>query len=45
MVRGKKFNFLRMDVVIRKDKKIEITMMKHIKEALDWFGKNITENP
>ena len=20
-------------------------MMKHIKEALDWFGENITENP
>ena len=34
-----------MDVKIRSDRKIEISMKKQISEALKWFNENITEKP
>ena len=40
---GKKLNFLGMNITFRKDKKIEIEMKKHIQEAIEWYGENITE--
>ena len=43
--KGNRFSFLGMNIHVRKDKKIEIEMEKHIEEALDWFGENITEKP
>ena len=42
---GRKFNFLGMNIHMRKDKKIEIEIKKHIEEALDCFGENITKRP
>ena len=34
-----------MNIHIRKDKKIEIEMKKHIEGAISWFGENITDRP
>ena len=42
---GNNFDFLGMDVKIRSDRKIEISMKKQISEALEWFNENITEKP
>ena len=43
--KGNKFDFLGMNVHIRKEKKVVIEMRKHIEDALDWFGENIQEKP
>ena len=39
------FNFLGIDITIRKDKKIEIEIKNQILEAIDWFDEEITKNP
>ena len=41
----KHFDFLGMDVHIKENKKIEISMKKQILEAIEWFGENITHKP
>ena len=42
---GTSFDFLGMDVTIRKDRKVEISMKKQIEEAIDWFGETISNKP
>ena len=41
----KDFDFLGMDINIKKDKKIEISMKKQILEAIEWFGERIDHKP
>jgi len=41
----KRFDFLGMDVNIKKNKTIEISMKKQILEAIEWYGETITHKP
>ena len=42
---GKKFDFLRMNITIRDDKKIEIEMKDQINEAINWIGEEVNHMP
>ena len=42
---GPEFNFLGMNVKMRKDKKIEIEMKNQILEAIEWLDEDLTEKP
>ena len=45
VIEGPSFDFLGMDINLRKDGKVEISMKKQVDEAIDWFGEEITESP
>ena len=39
ITRGNSYNFLEMNIMITKDKRVEIAMRKKIEEAIDMFEK------
>ena len=45
MLEGPSFDFLGMDIHLLDNGKAQISVVKQIKEALDWFGENITKRP
>ena len=42
---NKPFDFLGMNVTLREDKKFEIEMKDQLREAISWFGEEITIKP